>query len=248
MLAALTGASYWVLTHVHGAALEDAAAVPTSAEEPPAEADPPSTPDVGLQIEYGTRAYTVSGTTPDEVLAALRERGPRSGDEWFFGLTETSMDLTYRVADLEGGCGVLDARLDLGVLVTLPEWTPTVDTDRTLVRDWGRFFRALSRHEARHREIAEDGARDLFRQLDGLRRPDCTALEAELGHRLSAAQRDIEGAHRDYDARTGHGRTEGAVWPARRTASVEPREVRGPLLEERREGLLGLRRPQPLDE
>lgn len=188
----------------------------------------PPKADDGLQIGYEAKSYPVSGTTALEVLASLRQRGPRSDNESFFGLTETSMDLTYRYTDLEDGCVVHDVRLDLDVAVTLPEWSPSSGTDPALVDDWGQFYRALARHETTHREIAEDEAQALYRRLDGLRRGTCALLEAELRHRLQVAQRDIEVAHRDYDERTGHGRTEGAVWPVRPRgrASVEPREVR----------------------
>lgn len=212
MLAVLSAASYWMLTRVQVPALE----VETEVVTPEVEVSPVVVvPEGGVEIEYTTNTYPISGSTPEEVLASLRDYGPRSDGEWFFGLTQTEMDLTYRVADLEAGCGVVEANLSLGVVVTLPEWTVQADADRALVRDWRRFYRALSAHEENHREIAEDGADSLFRQFNGLRRDDCTILEAEIRHRLRSAQEDIKGAHRRYDARTGHGRTEGAVWPTR---------------------------------
>ena len=220
LLAALSAGCYWLLSSVQDPPGDVGLEVVT-APEPENRAAPNGnttpTPSGGLEVRYAATPYTVTGSTDRELLASLRAHGPRSDDgEWFFGLTETEMDLTYRLADLEAGCAVTDVRLGLEVAVSLPEWSAQADAGRTLVRDWRRFHRALSRHEATHREIAEDGAETLFRHLEGLRRDNCGALEAEVRHRLRAAQRDIEGAHRDYDARTGHGRTEGATWPPRR--------------------------------
>ena len=230
-LAALSAGSYWMLTGPLAPSAGGGEAVVTeragvvrvgAPEGAPAAGAPASRAEVrlrqssdGVRTRLSTAPYRVTGQTEAEVLASLREGGPRAGDEVFFGVTETELDVRYRRAPAEVGCVLVDVEVWLSVVVKLPEWAPGADADRGLQRDWGRFLRALAGHEDRHRVIAEGGAQKLHDQLVGLRRASCDQLEAEAQRRLQRAEIEIPGAHRRYDAETGHGRTEGAVWPVR---------------------------------
>ena len=230
-LAVLSGGSYWALTGplapsaggIGGGITEVtervASVVPV---RPAAESEGVSRAQArlraaspGVQTSLSMAPYRVSGETAADVLASLRANGPRSADGVFFGATETALDVRYRRAEAEVGCVLVDVEVLLQVVVKLPEWTPGPDVESGLRRDWRRFHRALAGHEDRHREIAERGADRLHDQLVGLRRTTCDQLETEAQRRLQRAEIEIPGAHRRYDAETGHGQTEGAVWPVR---------------------------------
>jgi predicted secreted Zn-dependent protease len=82
---------------------------------------------------------------------------------------------------------------------------------------WDAFMRALSLHEARHVDIAAAGARAIRREIEGISAPSCAGMDI----RTRAAAERVLTAHREqdrqYDRRTRHGMTEGAVWPPRST-------------------------------
>ena len=169
-----------------------------------------------VRTELTAQSYAVGGGTADEVLRSLLDNGPRTDGDVFFGLTEAAIDLRYDAVAARVGCEVRDVEVVLGLTITLPEWMPPPGTDPELARDWGRFRRALAAHEDRHRQIAVDGAGALYKAVAGLHRTTCEQANEEARRRLERLEIEIAAAHRRFDVETGHGRTEGAVWPLSR--------------------------------
>lgn len=168
-----------------------------------------------VRVQQANKTYAVTGRTADEVLRSLLERGPREGEDIFFGLTQTALDVRYDATKISGGCIIKDTEVDLDVVVTLPEWMPAAEVEPELLRDWGRFRRALAAHEERHRAIAVEGAEATYRAVAELYRPSCEEAEEEARGRLERIGIEITAAHRRFDAETGHGKSEGASWPVR---------------------------------
>lgn len=176
---------------------------------PPSAAPPPRT----IRPRVSTRTYAVSGTTEREVLRSLLDAGPRDGDDIFFGLTQTELDVNYDPTEISGGCVIKDTEVDLEVVITLPEWLPATDIAPTLQSDWRRFRRALEAHEDQHRAIAVEGAERAFDAVAELYRPTCEQAVNEARRRLEVLGVEIRAQHRRFDDETGHGKSEGAVWP-----------------------------------
>ena len=166
-----------------------------------------------VETSLSTRTYPVEGGTPEAVLASMARHAPRADGEVFFGLTEAEMGLHYQPVPDGSECVLTGIEVSLALTVTLPDWAPPPDAAPELVRSWTLFRRALAGHEERHREIAEAGAASIVRALDGLRRSSCTVVADEARRRLERVEIEIDAAQRRYDSETGHGRTEGAVWP-----------------------------------
>ena len=218
-LSALGAGSYAALTRGWASdAAEPARTEPADAHRQPDAPRPeplaPATrgrPAVRTRVTVET--YNVTGDTAGDVLVSMLAGGPQPGDDVFFGLTTAETHLRYDTTPVAGGCVLADVSVDLTLTIMLPAWSPTSPPDAQLVRDWGGFRRALADHEDRHRQIAEAGAQRLARALAGLRRDSCPATKAEARRRVQRIEADVSAAQRQYDAETGHGRTEGAVWP-----------------------------------
>ena len=135
------------------------------------------------------------------------------GDDIFFGLTQTELDVNYDPTEISGGCVIKDTEVDLEVVITLPEWLPATDIAPTLQSDWRRFRRALEAHEDQHRAIAVEGAERAFDAVAELYRPTCEQAVNEARRRLEVLGVEIRAQHRRFDDETGHGKSEGAVWP-----------------------------------
>jgi predicted secreted Zn-dependent protease len=159
--------------------------------------------------------YPVEGLSPRDLLASMEANGPDIQGSTYFGLTETQIEFRYSRVDEPGGCSLRDVRVDLGVVVRVPEWEPPEGVSRLLVRDWARFDAALRHHEDGHRVIAEDGAIRVFEALRALRMPTCDGIDEEARRLANAISAGADGEQARYDARTGHGRTQGARWPLR---------------------------------
>lgn len=169
--------------------------------------------DEGVRLALTTRYYDVSGRSAGDLLAAMQRLGPRQGSEAFFGLTNSELEYTYRYASVRGRCRTQNVVVTVGLTLTLPRWTIPRGTPYALERDWRRFERALRTHEDGHRRLAEDEAAALHRALATLSAPTCAALDTAARQQAESVRARYGTTHRTYDARTQHGRTQGAVWP-----------------------------------
>ena len=160
--------------------------------------------------------YAVRGRTADDLLGAMVQGGPRAHGTTYFGLTVTQVEFRYMRRPGTAGCALDDVRIDLGVVIHLPEWVDqTRDAPFEVRREWPRFTRALRHHEDGHRAIAERGAVRTFEALSALRTPDCSTMDAAARALAQQVAAETDREQERYDARTGHGRTQGAVWPPR---------------------------------
>ena len=182
----------------------------TEAEAPAANLSAASRP---VRIALAERPYAVAGSTAQELLASMAAAAPSTEGETFFGLTVTELSFRYVHATGAGACRLHDVQVDLAVSVALPRWDPPADASYALRRDWARFAANLRRHEDRHRVLAEASADATRARLHGLTAATCAEVNVEARRRAEQARIEADAAHRRYDDETGHGRTEGAVWP-----------------------------------
>ncbi len=172
-------------------------------------------PSPPVRTRVDERTYAVTGARADEILASMDAAAPRTDGETFFGLTITQLSFRYVHRAEADSCRLRNVQVTLDVSVALPAWTPAPDAPYALRRDWARFDGSLRRHEDRHRVLAEGGAERVRAELDGLAGPTCAEADAEARRRAERLRIETDAAHRRYDDETGHGRTQGAVWPLR---------------------------------
>ena len=186
------------------------------AAEAPVEAAggvPAPGPRGAVHSNISTETYAVHGADARAILTSLRSRGPRSAGGVYFGLTVTELEYRYYKVAEPAACRIEDVDVDLNVRITLPEWQPHPDADAELRSAWSRFSTALTGHENGHRDLAVEGAEAVREALEGMRTRSCDTADAEAQRVAERVRVETEAAHRDFDHRTGHGRTEGAVWP-----------------------------------
>lgn len=168
-----------------------------------------------VRTTVAERPYAVVGGNAQELLASMVAAAPRTDGETFFGLTVTELSFRYVHATSRSACRLHDVQVNLAVSVALPAWAPPPSASYELRRDWTRFAGSLRRHEDRHRVLAEAGAETIRERLHGLTAPTCAAVDAEARRLADGVRIETDAAHRRYDSETGHGRTQGAVWPLR---------------------------------
>jgi len=166
-----------------------------------------------VQRRAETVYYDIEGRSWSDLAAALRERGPRAHGRQFFGLTEWEMSVEYRPIAGGAGCAVDDLNIEVSVTTHLPRWSRAAAAPTTLRRAWGRFVAALGQHEQGHRVLAERAAETASRRLRAASAPTCDRLDAEARSEVATVMGEYERRQLAYDAETGHGRTQGAVWP-----------------------------------
>ena len=168
-----------------------------------------------VRSRSATTYYEVGGRSQADLTAALRKHGPRIRGSRFFGLTEWQVSVEYRPVSGAERCGIRDLTVHVDVETRLPRWTPSARASADLHRAWEGFIAALDEHEHGHRALAAEAAEALRRRLASVRVATCDQLDPVAQQTMAAVMKTYESHNLAYDAETGHGRTQGAVWPPR---------------------------------
>lgn len=148
----------------------------------------------------GYEYYDVKGDSLDGLRGQLRTLGIRADDKVYAGYTFWSIKYAISTNEEHGSYCVASVRTDLQVRIRLPR------------RRWDSMSKALKGHEDGHKELAVQAAKEIRSVLDGL---GCRKSREELLAAARALAGKILELHKkkqkEYDVRTNHGATQGAV-------------------------------------
>jgi predicted secreted Zn-dependent protease len=167
-----------------------------------------------VQVSRATTYYDVVGANERQLLDRMNRNGPREdGQEWSASV-DWGATWTFPHVDLGGRCVAGPVTVNLSVTTTLPRWRAPASAPRRLVDRWNRFVSGLQNHEAGHETIALQAGPDILNALSGLGLYlSCADLDSAAdaaGRAVVARYSDLQAA---YDRDTGHGATQGAVFP-----------------------------------
>jgi len=154
--------------------------------------------------------YDIDGSSAGALRNQISRLGPKdeSGTS-HDALTVWSLEWTYGTAQRGDSCALRDVKVTLDVSVTLPRWTPPSTASPKLTESWRTYLRNVKLHEAGHRTIAEQNARDLTTALTTLRGTSCERLSDEATRMAERIVADGRARNRAYDVQTKHGQTQG---------------------------------------
>lgn len=200
--------------------VEPASAADVARAEPAPELSTPTAVAAPLRSRTGvvtahaeTVYYEIEGLSRAEISAALRTHGPSVHGQQFFGLTEWEMGVEYQPVEVEAGCAIDDLTVHVSTETRLPRWPSDAVASAALSEAWDRFIIALDAHEDGHRIYAEEAAETVRLRLLDIEAATCDRLDSAARRVMTTVMREYETLQRAYDAETGHGRTQGAVWP-----------------------------------
>lgn len=171
----------------------------------------------GVVVTQVVETYPVVGTTSRQLLDGLNARArvdPASGQPTY-GYTHTHLRWSYTTNTRDGRrCAIGKVDVELDVRISLPDWQPVGEPPAALREQWEGFHAALTAHELQHRAfemLAADGLREA---IEAIPSGACDGIDAEVARRTGLVMQQLAASNRGYDADTGHGRTEGAIWYA----------------------------------
>ncbi|MEP6897940.1 MAG: DUF922 domain-containing protein [Rhodanobacter sp.] len=169
-------------------------------------------PVVNEQLQY----YAVTGNDAQALRRSLNANGPLVADgKRYDAYTRWKLRWHYHWnSDATGACALVSFDSVTDVQMTLPQWQIPERIPQALRRQWAAYLQALRTHEEGHAQIgraAADAMDNLMRTFGT--RPDCHALDIELQARGKRLLQDFSGKDAEYDLRTQHGMTQGAVFP-----------------------------------
>jgi predicted secreted Zn-dependent protease len=172
--------------------------------------------DVTLVTVTNVTHYHIGGATDDEIdeqMLALGPVDPLGGHHWY-ALTEPLFDWSYPCRCDDAGCVTGPPTITLTLSYTLPLWQPPADVSDALVEQWEAFADALLEHERGHGALAAECAWALgeaFVALPPL--STCTQVDQAVATTGEVVFFTCREAQRRYEAETGHGRSQGVIWP-----------------------------------
>lgn len=169
-----------------------------------------SDPDVLERYRY----YDVEGITPKMLRQSMNEKRLKHVRGGYDAYVYWSLKWRFRYDDDLRGCKITAASTVLVVKYTLPRWVDVEVASLEVRTLWEQYYTALIEHEHGHRDWGVHAAIDIEQSL--LAMPydrDCLSLRRDahsLASRVLARYLRLE---KGYDRETGHGATQGAIFP-----------------------------------
>ncbi|WP_172636043.1 DUF922 domain-containing Zn-dependent protease [Synechococcus sp. PCC 6312] len=169
-----------------------------------------ASPMIHSQVNY----YGITGTSALALRQQMNRLGP-SGQNGrrFDAYTKWHVAWRYRYGLVGGSCRMTSLAVKTDITYTMPQWQNFQQARRSLQQQWHRYYQALQMHEDGHSNHGRAATQEIWQRLSNLTQPTCASMgqvanQAAQGIIRRYAQKDI-----DYDRQTGHGRTQGAIFP-----------------------------------
>jgi predicted secreted Zn-dependent protease len=170
---------------------------------------------VTLSRSVWLQPYLVSGSTESAIRKDLDARGPHLDPDGrrYDAQTAWSLELYPRRQNVGGTCRLTAATVELKEVMALPQLSDAASLEARLRERWERYRAALEKHEMGHVQRHHDSVREEAARLSETPPSSCAELQQRLESWRDGTVEVLRAADRDYDASTGHGATEGAVFP-----------------------------------
>lgn len=166
----------------------------------------------GVHVDERVVHYAVTGPSIAELHRQMRALGPADPvtGKRMQGFAEWSVSWTFGFQERSGACRIADPRVDLTVVITLPQWTGQAPSPR-LATSWQTFVDGLVVHEHGHRDIGIGAANAVQAALESMapQHGGCAGFADAVNHAAKATLDGFKGADREYDRHTRHGQLQG---------------------------------------
>jgi predicted secreted Zn-dependent protease len=169
--------------------------------------------DASLIIRVSEAFYDIRGSTAEELHREMQRLGPEEDGRRFHGHTGWTVNWRFVSQPSGRACRATRVEVTAEITITLPRWRTPPDAPDDLRPQWDAYLAALRVHEEGHRDLAVAAARRAHSRLSGFRTSDCRDFNRDANAEGQRILDRLRADNRRYDEKTGHGRTQGAVWP-----------------------------------
>ena len=159
--------------------------------------------------------YEVTGSTAAELRKTMNQKRPvNDANESYDGLTEWSITWDYQ-AKYRGRVWMVSNRsVELEVKVVAPRWTNFQNAPPLLRKQWRIYLANLLRHENGHVKVALLAANAIDKYLSSHGgASSLEKLQTDIKKNTHTLLEHYQKIDRDYDKRTRHGASQGAIFP-----------------------------------
>ena len=161
-----------------------------------------------LDLEIALNYYTVHGQDYASLLQSLNANGPRG----FHGMAGWKVTYQYTTKQRRDACQIDTVRVKISGEILMPRWADERSAPQALQRRWSDYYAALKLHEDGHIQHGRELALLVKESLMGLGAVPCNQIQALAQAEFQRVYGNLKTRDQEYDARTNHGATQGAVF------------------------------------
>lgn len=165
-------------------------------------------PSGALDLAVTQVHYDVTGHDYPTLIRSLRANGPRG----FHGLARWKIDYHYTTTQQRQLCSISSVRLRVSGEILMPRWVDSASAPADLQRRWSEYYSALQQHEEGHVQHGRELAILVRERLMGLGAVPCDTLQKLAQSEYDRLYGNLKTRDQEYDARTNHGATQGALF------------------------------------
>ena len=175
-------------------------------------------PEVSCELKVKERYeyYDINGATVGDLQKQIKENGTRWNDgKTYAAVTSWDIDYDYDVLRRDDQCSIKSVKTDVSIVYHLPRRI-SLRSPAELGKTWDNYMAHVKLHEYGHKDIAVKTAGEINEALASL---GCfkskKELEKEAKRLIDEKLKEMKSAQIEYDARTRHGETQGAILAAK---------------------------------
>jgi predicted secreted Zn-dependent protease len=161
-----------------------------------------------IDSQIATNHYEVQGSDYVSLSRSLKANGPKG----FHGLASWRITYEYTTERQQNACRIATVRLKVSGEILMPKWTDEAAAPLELQRRWNNYYSALKRHEDGHIQHGKELAQLVNERLLGLGDVSCSQLPSLAQGAFQRLYDNLKARDREYDVRTNHGETQGALF------------------------------------
>lgn len=163
-------------------------------------------------VLWSTNYYAVTGASIREIHQSLRQNRPWRKTSQTDAYTRWNVTWSFYVSPGGDKCRLTSFSTRTTVTITLPRWEAPADAPEEVRTAWSRYIAALGNHEAGHGQFAVAAAGEMQKRVrESGEDSDCSALKQKINSLAESIVQQYRNREKEYDERTKHGATQGAV-------------------------------------
>lgn len=177
---------------------------------------PLPTESLPVTVQRQTTTYAISGQSAETLRQQMNLLGPVNSQDGKIYDARTNWQIGWRFSyqTTPQGCALQSAQVQVDLTFIFPAWQDAASAPPDLQQKWQTYFQALTTHEEHHAELAAQSGAEIYRALLSVApAADCPTLEETANAAAHQAFEAGESLQAQYDQETGHGATQGAVFP-----------------------------------
>ena len=160
-------------------------------------------------VHTNFKHYSIYPQTKEDLGKAMYDNSPiRLNGKKHRGLTQWRIKWSYKWKKRNNTCYITKANVILNIDYTMPKIPTSHTVDASVRNTFDAYYKALFAHEKNHMKYAEKAARDLERRILSFR-GKCNDIKPYINKEKTSIFNKLKKVNKDYDKRTGQGRTEG---------------------------------------